>query len=64
MKNFSQITENLDVANKKYVDDELDKLARTVNNGALTLTVNGTAHTFTANQKKKRQKLWLNQSIT
>ena len=50
MKNFSQITENLDVANKKYVDDELDKLARTVNNGALTLTVNGTAHTFTANQ--------------
>ena len=28
MKNFSQITENLDVANKKYVDDGLDKLAR------------------------------------
>ena len=52
MKNFSQITENLDVANKKYVDDELDKLARTVNNGALTLTVNGTAHTFTANQSE------------
>lgn len=52
MKNFSQITENLDVANKKYVDDELDKLARTVNNGALTLTINGTAHTFTANQSE------------
>ena len=67
MKNFSQITENLDVANKKYVDDGLDKLARvaktgsyndlldtppipTVNNGVLTLTVDGTAHTFTANQ--------------
>lgn len=50
MKNFGTIIDNFDVVTKQYVDNIVANLPPAPNNGKLTITVNGTAHTFTANQ--------------
>ena len=50
MKNFGIIIDNFDVVTKQYLDNIVANLPPAPNNGKLTITVNGTAHTFTANQ--------------
>ena len=50
MKNFGIIIDNFDVVTKQYLDNIIANLPPAPNNGKLTITVNGTAHTFTANQ--------------
>ena len=50
MKNFGTIIDNFDVVTKQYLDNIVANLPPAPNNGKLTITVNGTAHTFTANQ--------------
>ena len=50
MKNFGTIIDNFDVVTKQYLDNIVANLPPAPNNGKLTITVNGTAYTFTANQ--------------
>lgn len=50
MKNFGTIIDNFDVVTKQYLDNIIANLPPAPNNGKLTITVNGMAHTFTANQ--------------